>query len=135
MRKRPENRASERGSAGVKALCAFAIIGLVAHAGYNYIPVAYNAESVKTEMNTAVLQGMAMPGKVNIAENVKIRILKVISQHDVPPDVTLDVKQSGNIVTARVAYVKQVDLLPFGIYRYQYNFDQTATPTGFLMKQ
>ncbi len=130
-----KNRDSERGGAGVKALCAFAVIALVAHAGYNYVPVAYNAESVKTDMNTAVLQGMALPGKLNIVENVKARIQKTFAQNDIPADVILEVKQAGNVVTARVAYVKQVNILPFGIYKYAYTFDHTATPTGFLVKQ
>ena len=130
-----KNRESERGSAGVKALCAFAVIALVAHAGYNYIPVAYNGETVKTEMNTAILQGMTMPGKVNMAENVKGRLQKTFVQNDVPADAIMDVKQAGTTVTARVAYVKQVNLLPFGIYKYAYTFDHTATPTGFLVKQ
>jgi len=110
-----KNRESERGGAGVKALCVFAVIALIGHAGYNYIPVAYGAETVKTDMNTAVLQGMALPGKLNVVENVKARIQRTFSQNDVRPDVILDVKQSGNTVTARVAYVKQVNILPFGI--------------------
>ena len=61
-----KNRESERGAAGVKALCVLAAIALVGHAGYNYVPVAYSAESVKTDMNTAIMQGMALPGKVNV---------------------------------------------------------------------
>ena len=128
------DRHSERGGAGVKFLCVFAVIALVGHAGYNYVPVAYNAESVKTDMNTAVLQGMALPGKSNVIENVRSRLQRTFAQNNVPADVLLDVKQSGNTLTARVAYVKQVDLLPFGIYQYPYVFDHTATPTGFLLK-
>lgn len=128
------DRHSERGSAGVKFLCVFAVIALVGHAGYNYVPVAYNAESVKTEMNTAVLQGIALPGKMNVVDNVKSRLQRTFAQNDVPADAVLEVKQSGNTLTARVAYVKQVDLLPFGLYRYPFVFDHTATPAGFLLK-
>ena len=128
-------RSSERGSAGVKFLICMAVMGLAAHAGYNYVPVAYNAESFKTEMQSAVLQGLALPGKVNVVDNVKARVQKAIVENDIPNDALVDVKQAGNVVTAHVAYTKPVNILPFGIYKYNYQFDHTATPTGFLLKQ
>ena len=123
---------SERGSAGVKFVLVFAVILLAANAGWNYIPVAYAAESLRTDMGTAVLQGLALPGKLNPVDNVKARIAKAIQTNGVPPDATVDVKQAGNVITARVTYVKQVNILPFGIYKYNYQFDYTATPTGFF---
>jgi len=128
-------RVSERGSAGVKFAITLVIIILTGHAGFNYIPTAYDAESLKSEMSTAVLQGLALPGKVNPVDNVKTRIQKAIVQNNIPTDAIMDVKLNGNVLTARVAYVKQVDILPFGIYRYAYQFDHTATPSGFLLKQ
>ena len=128
-------RESERGSAGVKFLAVLAVILLVANAGYNYLPVAYNAENLKSEMSTAVLQGIAMPGKVNPVENVKVRIQKAMTQNDIPADAYVDVKQAGNAITAHVIYSKSVNMLPFGLYRYDYRFDETVTPTGFLLKQ
>jgi hypothetical protein len=130
-----KNREAERGSAGVKFAITLAIILLVANAGYNYVPVAYEAESVKTEMSTAVLQGLAMPGKVNPVDNVKSRIQKAFVLNHVPADALLDVKMAGGTITARVAYTKQVSLLPFGIFKYAYVFDHTATPSGFLLDQ
>ena len=132
---KPSASENERGSAGVKFLIVFAVILLVAHAGYNYVPVAYEAESLKTDMQTAVVQGLALPGKVNPVENVKARILQSAQRNDVPADVVIDVKQAGNILTAHVVYQKDVNILPFGIFRYKYQFDHTATPTGFLLKQ
>jgi len=50
-------RGSERGGAGVKFLIVFVLILLTAHAGYNYVPVAYSAENLKGDMQAAVLQG------------------------------------------------------------------------------
>lgn len=126
---------SERGGASIKMVAVLLVLFLVAHAGYNYIPVAYEAESVKTDMNTAVLQGMALPAKVNPVENVKTRLQKTFTTNNVPPDAILDVKLTGSSLTARVAYSKQVNILPLGIYRYNYTFDHTATPAGFLLKQ
>lgn len=128
-------RVSERGSAGVKFAITLVVIILTGHAGFNYVPTAYDAESLKSEMSTAVLQGLALPGKLNPVDNVKTRIQKAIVQNNIPADAVLDVKMNANVLTARVAYTKQVDILPFGIYRYAYQFDHTATPSGFLLKQ
>ena len=130
-----KRRDSERGSAGVKFMIVLVVIVIAANAGYNYVPVAYNASSLKGDMDTAVLQGMALPGKINPVGNVKERIQKAITVDNVPKEATLDVKQAGNGITARVTYNQQVNILPFGLYKYNYAFDYTATPTGFLMKQ
>jgi hypothetical protein len=130
-----KDRGSERGGAGVKFLIVFVLILLTAHAGYNYVPVAYDAENLKGDMQAAVLQGLALPGKVNVVDNVKIRIQKAIVQNDIPNDAIIEVKQAGNSLTAHVVYTKEVNILPFGMYRYMYNFDTTVTPTGFLLKQ
>lgn len=136
MNKALQNRESERGSAGVKFVIIFAVILLAAHAGYNYVPVAYEAESMKTEMQTAVVQGLALPGgKINPVDNVKAKIVRAAQINDVPADAVIDVRQAGNVITAHVTYMKEVSILPFGIYRYKYLFDHTATPTGFLLKQ
>ncbi len=129
------DRSSERGSAGVKFAIVLTVIILAGYAGYNYIPVAYEAESLKSEMATAVLQGLAMPGKVNPVDNVKVRVQKAMQINAAPPDATLSVTQQGNVIQARVTYTKNVSIVPFGIYNYQYRFDNTATPTGFLLKQ
>lgn len=135
MKNYKQDRSGERGSAGVKLFGCIVVIALVAHAGFNYIPVAYSAESVKADMATAVLQGLALPGKLNPTDNVKTRIEQSALRNDLPPDVFIDVQQKGNSLTARVVYEKQVNILPFGIYTYKYHFDHTATPTGFLIDQ
>ena len=86
-------------------------------------------------MQSAVLQGLALPGKMNPVDNVKARIQKSMTDNHAPTNALLDVKQAGQIITARVAYTKEVNVLPFGLYKYNYEFNHTATPTGFLTKQ
>ena len=130
-----EFRGDERGSTNAKLLITIVIIFLMGNAGYNYVPAAYNAENIKSEMQTAVLQGLALPGKMNPVDNVRARIDRALKQNDAPADAVVEVKMSGNSLTARVAYVNKVNILPFGIYRYDYVFDHTATPSGFLLKQ
>jgi hypothetical protein len=135
MNKEFSTRHGERGSASTKFFITIVILGLAAHAGFNYIPVAYEAESLRSEMQTAVVQGLATPGKLNPVEMVKNRVKTAIIANQAPPDAVVDVKQSGNTITAHVAYVKKVNILPFGIYKYDYQFDHTAAPAGFLTKQ
>ncbi len=135
MNSAAKNRESEKGSAGAKFMLVLAVMLLAGNAGFNYVPVAYDAESLKTDMGTAVLQGLALPGKMNPADNVKARIAKSIQANSIPANAIIDVKQNGAVLTARVTYSQQVNILPFGIYKYNYQFDYTATPTGFLTKQ
>jgi hypothetical protein len=130
-----KRRESERGSAGTKFLMIVIVLGLAANAGFNYVPVAYDAENLKSEMSTAVLQGLAMPGKLDPVDNVRARIVRAAKTNDIPADAIIDVKQNGNIITAHVMYTKQINLLPFGAFKYNYKFDHTATPSGFLLKQ
>lgn len=134
MKKTKIYRGSERGGAGVKLLFVGLILFLVAHAGYNYIPVAYEAESMKQEMQTAVLQGTALPSHRNPVGVVKQRLQKAAVEYNLPTDAFIDVKQINNVVQARVYYKKQVNMFPLGIWSREYIFDQTAAPSGFLMK-
>jgi hypothetical protein len=124
----------ERGGATLKLLIIVMILVIVANAGLNYIPVAYNGQNFKQEMETTVVQAMAVPPNVKPVDMVKKRLTRAAAEDDVPADMFLEVKQTGNVVQARVAYTKQVSILPFGIYDYAYNFDHTATPAGYLAK-
>lgn len=127
---------SERGSAGVKLLVVAVVLILLAHAGYQYIPVAYNAESFKQEMETAVVQAIALPGSYGkTTDVVKRKIIAAAKEHHVPLDFQLDVRDQNKAISARVTYVKKVPLLPFGLYDYQYVFDYTAAPNGFLTSE
>jgi hypothetical protein len=134
MSKNVNKRNSERGGAGVKFLSVVVVLILIANAGYNFIPVAYNAENFKQDMYTAVVQAFAMPGKSPI-DQTKQRIYSAAHNNNLPPDISVEVKQTNNILTAHVAFTKQIQIIPFGIYNYEYQFDHTATPTGFLTKE
>lgn len=128
-------RQNERGGAGVKLTIVLVILFLTAYAGFNYVPVAYEAESFKSEMYTAVVQGLAVPGRgLSPVAAVKERVQRAAIANDIPQDAILDVKQVNQVVQAHVVYSKSVDILPLGLYRYEYHFDHTATPTGFLLK-
>lgn len=135
MNKAVKTEISERGGAGVKLLAVVVVLVLLAHAGYQFIPVAYNCESLKQDMQTAVVQGLALPGRMTPVDSVKEKIRMSIKSNNIPADAVVDVKQAGNLIQARVVFTTVVPILPFGIYKYHYDFDHTATPTGFLTKQ
>lgn len=135
MKKAVEKRSSEHGGAGVKFLLVMVGLILAANAGYQFIPVAYAGESLKQDMQTAVVQGLALPGKMSPVDVVKQKIQTAVQSNNAPPDAVVEVKQFQNSIQAHVSYTKEVPLLPFGIYNYRYQFDYTATPSGFLTKQ
>ncbi len=65
---------------------------------------------------------------------LKLKLRRIAQVNDIPPDVFIEVKQVNNVYQARAAYLKQVPILPFGLYDYTYRFDHTAKLTGFLAK-
>ena len=65
---------------------------------------------------------------------VKEKIERAIRVNDIPEDALIEVKQNGKVLQAHVSYTQTINILPFGIYKYDYIFDHTATPTGFLLR-
>ncbi|HEX8637044.1 MAG TPA: hypothetical protein VF692_03195 [Pyrinomonadaceae bacterium] len=135
MNKASKNHRGERGGAGAKLLIVLTVLILIGNAGINYIPVAYEGQDFKQEMQTAVVQGLALPSNgAKPADAVKARIVKAAKANDLPIDAFIDVRQVNNVIQARVYYTKPIVILPLGIYTYNYEFDHTATPTGFMVK-
>ena len=135
MTKQCKNRESEHGGAGIKFLLTVVVLILIANAGYNYIPTAYQGQDFKQEMETAVMQGVTMPGaNTKQVDAVRARVRRAAEVSGIPDDYYLEVKQTKNVVHAHVIYQKTIPILPFALYDYVYQFDNTATPTGFLMK-
>ena len=126
---------SERGSAATKFLIVFVFILMVAHAGWNYIPIAYAGASFKQEMDTAVVKGLAAAGRIKPEEAVTAHVRKAASDNHIPSDAFIEISQDQGHVIAHASYEQPVNILPFGIYKYVYKFDYTASPTGYLLKE
>jgi hypothetical protein len=135
MKKLNNDRISERGSAGIKLLLVAMILIVIGNAGLNYVPVAYQGASFRQEMDTAVVKGLGASGRINPLEAVKASIKKAAFDYDIPEDAFVEVKPVNGIVEAHVVYSREVNMLPFGMYKYDYNFDYLAKPTGYLLKQ
>lgn len=126
---------SERGEAGFKLVVFLIVIFLIGYAGYNYVPVAYESASFKQEMETAVVKAVALPAQnMTPADAVRVKVKRAMVENSIPEDAFLDVRMVKGIVQAHVYYQRKVSILPFGIYNYDYVFDHTATPSGFLFK-
>lgn len=130
-----QDRHSERGSAATKFLLIVIFIVLLAHAGYNYVPVAYQGATLRQEMDTAVVKGLASSGRLKPQDVVKAHVERAVSDNDVPTDAVIEITPTGSYIQAHVAYQKKVNILPFGLYKYTYDFNYTAVPTGYLLKE
>ncbi|MEZ5428603.1 MAG: hypothetical protein R2747_20320 [Pyrinomonadaceae bacterium] len=128
-------RKSERGGAGIKLLLAMVLIILLANAGYHYVPVAYQGASFKQEMEAAVVQGTLVPmPKTSPMDAVRYKLMQAAKTSSIPDNAFIEVKQVGNMIQGRVYYTKNVEILPFGLYNYNYTFDYTAVPAGYIAK-
>lgn len=126
---------SQRGSASLKLLRTLLIFYLLGYALFNYLPVAYNAENLRSEMHAAVLQGMSLPPTMgNPVEVTKKRISAIMKTNNVPSYAYFEIKQVNNVIQARVAYIQPVPILPFGLYDYNYQFDYTTNNGNYLVK-
>lgn len=134
MKNLERDRSSERGGAGVKFLLIALALVMVANAAFHYIPVAYEAASLRQEMDTAVVKGMATAGRLKPMDVVKASLEKAMRDNNTPSDAFVDIQPNGGVVQARVIYTKEVSMLPFGLYEYKYNFDYLAAPTGYILK-
>ncbi len=110
------------------------VLALVGNAGINYVPIAYEGANLRQEMDTAVVRGLATGPRMNPVDVVKASLQKAIFENNVPADAFVEVKQTPGAVQAHVVYTKQISMLPFGIYKYKYNFDYVAIPSGYLLK-
>ena len=97
--------------------------------------MAYAGASFRQEKDTAVVKGLAAPGPLKPADVVKAHIQRAARDYEVPSDAVVEIKPAGNMIQAHVAYSKEVDMLPFGLYRYNYQFNHTAQPVGYLTKE
>lgn len=130
------DRESEKGSAAIKVLVVFIVLAMAAHAGFNYVPVAYEAASFRQEMDSAVVKALGSSGRMKPLEVATASINKATKDHNIPEDALIEIKPvQGAVVEAHVAYQREVNMLPFGIYKYTYDFDHTARPVGYLLKE
>src|SRR5687767_10313258 len=97
---------SERGSAAVKFLAVLLLIVLLANAGYNYVPVAYDGASFKQEMETAVVKGLAASGQMKPMDVVTSHIRRAATEYGVPQDALIEITPNKGYISAHASYQK-----------------------------
>ena len=120
------SRRSERGGARLKFLIVVAIIGAVAYAGYQFIPIAYQGYQIKDLMQNYVDTSVAL-GKP--AAWVKEQLVKSSPEYGIPADAIITPTLQDNRMEVRVQYSQPIEF-PFFVYNYE--FDHTARSSTFL---
>ncbi len=121
-------RKSERGSARLKFLVVVIVIGVVAYAGYMYVPVAYNAYLFKDLMQQ---KANAAVGLGHPPTWVKEQLVKSAPDYNIPTDIEITSAMQDKRMEVRAQYSQPI---VFPGYTYQYNFDHTVKSTDFLLK-
>ena len=121
-------RKSERGSARLKFLVVVIVIGIVAYAGYMYVPVAYNAYLFKDLMQQ---KANAAVGLGHPPTWVKEQLVKSAPDYNIPTDIEITSTVQDKRMEVRAQYSQPIALPG---YTYQYDFDHTVKSTDFLLK-
>ena len=119
-------RRSERGGTRLKFLVVVLIIAAVAYAGYQFIPVVYQAYRIKDlmqhDVDTAVVLGRP-------TDWLKEQLVKSFPEYGVPADAVVTPTQQDNRMEVRVQYTQPIE---FPGFVYNYEFDHTAKSATFL---
>jgi hypothetical protein len=117
---------NQSGAARLKFLIVMILLGVIAYAGYLYIPVRVQAyqfqDLMQHHVDVAVVQGYP-------AVWVRDQLVKSAVEYGVPADAIITPVQRDNRIEVRVQFTRPIE---FPGYTYQYEFDQTAKSTAFL---
>jgi hypothetical protein len=118
---------SEQGGARLKFLIVAAIIGSVAYAGYQLIPVFYRDYQIKdlmqNDVNTAANLGKP-------SSWIKDQLVKNSEEYGIPADAIITPQQQqDNRMEVRVQFTLPVE---FPGFVYNHEFDYTAKSATFL---
>lgn len=130
MNEPQRQRRRERGGARLNFVLVLAAIAVVGYSAYKYAPVAYNAYLFKDFMQETVNKAAYPPGQP--VSWVESQLRAAAKQYDLPPDAAISAQNEQGRMSARVQYVRPVQLPGF---TYDYAFDHTARSSGFLNQQ
>jgi hypothetical protein len=123
-----KSRKGEQGSARLKFLIVAVVITAVVYAGFQYVPVAYQAYQFKDLMQQKVDAAVALG---HPPEWVQAQLLKSAPEYDVPPDAEIVPTKQNERMEVTVRFTRPVE---FPGYTYEYTFDHTAISTDFIFK-
>lgn len=119
-------RQGERGGTRLKFLIVITILAAVAYAGYQFIPIAYQAYLFKDVMQQKVDRAAAM----GLPPDSVVTELKASArQYDVPPNAEVKAGTRDGRMEATVRFTKPVPLI---FYTYLYEFNNTVKSTDLF---
>ncbi|HKP72025.1 MAG TPA: hypothetical protein VJT82_03745 [Pyrinomonadaceae bacterium] len=119
-------RAGERGGSRVNLLIVMVILVAAAYAGYQFIPVAYQASQLKLFMQDTVNNAVITDKNAQWTED---QLRKNLSLYGVPPNALVN----ASVVNARMeAHVQYSISIPLIVTTYDYKFDYTARSNNLL---
>ena len=119
-------KTSERGGARLKFIIVVAIIGVMAYAALQFIPILYQAYQIKDLMQHDVDAAVALG---HPPAWVKDQLAKSLPEYGIPAEAVITPTQQDNRIEVRVQYTQPVQ---FPGYIYNYEFDHTAKSATFL---
>lgn len=119
-------RRGERGESRLKFLIVIAVIAAIAYAGYQFIPIAYQAYQFKDYMQQNVDKAAAMGQSVDWVET---QLKAGSKEYDVPPNAEVTALQRDGRMEARVRFTRPVNLI---VYTYQYEFDNSVKSSSLF---
>ena len=121
-----KSRRSERGGARLKFVIVVAVIAIVAYAGYEFIPVGYQAYQLEDLMQHDVDAAAAL-GKPD--SWVREQLVKSSAEFGIPAEAVISSQMQNNRMEVRVQFTKPIE---FPGFVYNYEFDYTAKSSTFL---
>ena len=119
-------RASERGGSRLNFLITVAVIAAIGYAGYQYVPVAYQASQLKIFMQDTVNSAAITEKKPQWVED---QLRKSLTDYGAPPNTLITVASRESRLEAHVQYSIPVPLI---VTTYEYKFDHTARSSSFF---
>ncbi len=117
---------TERGSARTNFLLMIVVIAAVAYAGYQYVPVAYQASQLKVFMQDTVNNAVITNRDAPWTED---QLRRNLTTYGAPSNARVTVANRESRIEARVEYTVPVPLL---VTTYEYKFDHTTRSTNLL---
>lgn len=118
--------ATEHGGSRFNFLLVVAVIGIVAYAGYQFVPVAYQASQLKIFMKDTVDNAVITDKNAAWVED---QLRKNLKNYDAPETAHITVANREGHLEAHVEYSNPIPLL---VTTYEYKFDHTARSSSIL---
>jgi hypothetical protein len=121
---------SEHGSSTTKFVLVVIALFLIGYGGYNYIVLSYQCSHFKEKVQEIITQAYSLQNNktLNDPELMRQKIRSLGDYDNVPADALITVTKKPTGLEAQVVFTRETNLLPFGMYRYKYQFNNTIKP-------